>query len=61
MANFVDSEHKWATLIGRIFVAFGAIEKLTHECMQEWLNETAYKHLKGSRLARRIDLVQRIV
>lgn len=57
MAEIVDLDHKWATLIGRVFMAFGTIEKLTHECLKEWLKDPIYDHLKKIRLSQRIDMV----
>lgn len=57
MAKIVDLDHKWALLIGRVFIAFGAIEKLTLDCLAEWLQDPIYDHLKNSRLSTRIDLV----
>lgn len=31
MSKLVDLDHKWATLIGRVFIAFGTIESITHK------------------------------
>ena len=61
MAKLVDLEHKWATLIGRVFIAFGSIERQTHECLKKWLGDPAYPHVKNMRLAQRIDLLIDIV
>ena len=61
MAKIVDLDHKWALMIGRVFIAFGAIEKLTHDCLIEWLKDPIYEHLKSSRLSTRIDLVIELV
>lgn len=57
MTKLVDLDHRWALLIGRVFIAFGSIEHLTHECLKEWLKDPIYNHLKNINLSRRIDLV----
>lgn len=61
MEKIVDLDHKWALMIGRVFIAFGAIEKLTHDCLVEWLKDPIYEHLKNCRLGTRIDLVIELV
>jgi hypothetical protein len=53
----VDPDHEWATLVGRLLIAFAAMESLTHHCLKEWLNETVYRHLAKMRFAQRVDLV----
>lgn len=61
MTKIVDLDHKWALMIGRVFIAFGAIEKLTHDCLIEWLQDPIYMHLKNQQLSKRIDLVIELV
>jgi hypothetical protein len=55
MVSLVDPE-PWAPLIGRLFIAFGGIERTTHECIREWAGETIHKHVARSRLSARLDL-----
>ncbi len=57
MTEIFDFDIKWATLIGRLFIAFGYIEKITHNCLVEWLKDPIYPHIKNMNLGRRIDLV----
>lgn len=57
MAKLVDLDHKWATLIGRVFIAFGSIERTTHECLNKWLKDPVYPHIKNMRFASRVDLL----
>ena len=46
----------WAPLIGRLFIAFGYIEKTTHDCICEWAGETIYKYVARFRFSDRLDL-----
>jgi hypothetical protein len=55
MVSLIDSE-KWAPLIGKLFIAFGTVERATHDCIRAWSNDVVYKHVKGMPFARRIDL-----
>jgi hypothetical protein len=55
MVSLVDPK-PWIPLIGRLFVAFGGIERTTHECIREWAGETIHKHVAHSRLSDRLDL-----
>lgn len=55
MVSLVDSE-RWAPLIGRLFIAFGTVERATHECVRSWSNEAVYKHVKKMPLFGRIEL-----
>ncbi|MES9828205.1 MAG: hypothetical protein ABW201_08070 [Candidatus Thiodiazotropha sp.] len=57
MANLVDLDHKWAILIGRVFIAFGSIERTTHECLKKWLEEPVYPHVKHMKFSSRVDLL----
>ena len=57
MARMVDPDHEWATLVGRLLIAFAAMESVTHHCLKEWLNESVYRHLAKMRFSQRIDLV----
>lgn len=61
MSEHVDKNGEWAALIGRLFIAFGVIEKVTHECMRLWLKDPIYTNLKSTPLSKRIDLVSRLV
>lgn len=55
MVKLVESTN-WAPLIGRLFIAFGSIERTTHECIREWAGDTIHKHFSGNTLSRRINL-----
>lgn len=57
MARMVDPDHEWATLVGRLLIAFAAMESVTHHCLKEWLNQSVYRHLAKMRFSQRIDLV----
>lgn len=57
MVSLVDSA-RWAPLIGRMFIAFGSIERTTHECIRNWAGENIHKHFAKTRLSARIDLAQ---
>lgn len=56
MVKLVDPT-RWAPLIGRLFIAFGGIERTTHECIREWAGERIHKHFARAPLSSRIDLV----
>lgn len=55
MVSLVD-KNRWAPLIGRLFISFGSIESLTHDCILKWSSPVVYKYVKGLSLSRRIDL-----
>jgi hypothetical protein len=55
MVSLVNPE-PWAPLIGRLFIAFGGIERTSHECIREWAGETIHKHVARSRLSTRLAL-----
>ncbi|WP_303291716.1 hypothetical protein [Marinobacter sp. SS5-14b] len=57
MARIVDLDHKWATLVGRLLIAFAAMEGLTLHCLKEWLKSPVYKHVMNMGFAQRVDLV----
>lgn len=57
MARIVDLDHKWATMVGRLLIAFAAMEGLTLQCLKEWLKSPLYQHVMNMRFAQRIDLV----
>lgn len=61
MAKIVDLDHRWATLIGRVFIAFGSIERQTHESLKKWLEEPVYPHVKHMKLSQRVDLLIDVV
>lgn len=61
MSKLVDLDHKWATLIGRVFIAFGSIERQTHESLKKWLEDPVYPHIKHMKLSQRIDLLIDVV
>ena len=54
MVSLVD-KNRWAPLIGRLFISFGSIENLTHDCVRKWSSSVVYKYVKGIPLSRRID------
>lgn len=55
MIELVDSS-RWEPLIGKLFIAFGGIERTTHECIREWAGEKIHKHFARASLSARIDL-----
>jgi hypothetical protein len=55
MVKLVETE-RWASLIGRLFIAFGSIEQTTHECIRDWAGKQIHKHFARARLASRIEL-----
>lgn len=57
MDKLFGDRHEWATAIGRIFIAFGAIESVTHTCLTSWSEEPLYKHLSKMRLDQRLSLI----
>lgn len=57
MAKIVDLNDKWAVLIGRLFIAFGAIERTTHNCLIDWLKDPTYTHISKMRFSRRVDVI----
>ncbi len=57
MVSLVDSA-RWAPLIGRMFIAFGSIERTTHECIRNWAGEIVHKHFAKTPLSARIDLAR---
>ena len=61
MAKIVDLDHRWATLIGRVFIAFGSIERQMHESLKKWLEEPVYPHVKHMKLSQRVDLLIDVV
>ncbi|VVP89003.1 hypothetical protein PS934_01433 [Pseudomonas fluorescens] len=54
MVSLVD-KNQWAPLIGRLFISFGSIESLTHDCIRKWSSSIVYKYVKGMPLSRRIE------
>jgi hypothetical protein len=46
----------WVPLIGRLFIAFGGIERTTHECIRKWAGDTIHKHFARSPLSARLAL-----
>ena len=56
-----DDRDEWAPVIGRLFIAFGAIESITHQCLKEWLSDPIYNDLKKSRLSFRLDLLESLL
>lgn len=57
MVSLVDSA-RWAPLIGRMFIAFGSIERTTHQCIHDWAGKTIHKHFARAPLSSRIDLAR---
>jgi hypothetical protein len=61
LVKLVDLDHKWATAIGRMFVAFGSIESCTYECIDAFAEESIAKYLKGMPLAKRVEVLVDLV
>lgn len=57
MAKIVDLDDKWAIHIGRLFIAFGAIERTTHNCLIDWLKDPTYTHISKMRFSQRVDVI----
>ncbi|MGF6091089.1 hypothetical protein [Pseudomonas sp. 18173] len=57
MVSLVDSA-RWAPIIGRLFIAFGSIERTTHECIRDWAGEIIHKHFANAPLSARIDFAR---
>ncbi len=55
MVKLVDSS-RWEPLIGRLFIAFGSIERTTHKCIRDWAGSNIHKHFVRAGLSARIDL-----
>ncbi|MCY1433734.1 hypothetical protein D9M71_497700 [compost metagenome] len=41
-----------------MFIAFGRIERTTHECIRDWAGEIIHKHFANAPLSARIDLAR---
>jgi hypothetical protein len=54
MSKLIDSD-RWAPLIGNLIIAFGYIEKITHECLEKWTSPTIYKHARTMNLSQRLE------
>jgi hypothetical protein len=61
MAKIVDLNHKWATAIGRVFVAFGGIEYTSFKCLENIPKDNILQSTKNLPLGKRIDLLQEIL
>jgi hypothetical protein len=57
LVKLVDLNGKWATAIGRSFVAFGSIEHITVICLQEIPKDRIQKSVSNFKLGQRIDLI----
>jgi hypothetical protein len=57
MVKLVDLSHQWAIEIGRVFIAFGSIEYITHECLRTVPRDAIYEATNKMLLAPRIDLL----
>jgi hypothetical protein len=55
MAKIVDPT-PWIPQIGRIFIAFGGIERTSHDCIREWAGEKIHKHFARASLTARLNL-----
>lgn len=55
MVRLVNPE-PWAPAIGRLFIAFGSIERTTHDCIQEWAGRLIHRHFAKARLEHRMRL-----
>ncbi|MCV2350823.1 hypothetical protein [Paucibacter sp. Y2R2-4] len=56
MVKLVDST-PWIPLIGRLFIAFGSIERTSHDCIREWAGEKIHKHFAKASLSARLALI----
>ncbi|TWR59802.1 hypothetical protein FIV41_13700 [Pseudomonas marginalis] len=41
-----------------MFIAFGSIERTTHQCIHDWAGKTIHKHFARAPLSSRIDLAR---
>jgi hypothetical protein len=60
MVNLVE-KNRWAPLIGQLFISFGSIESITHDCVRKWSSSVVYKYVKGMPLSRRIEFVIELI
>lgn len=58
MTKIVDLQHKWATQIGRVFIAFGSIEYITIQCLKTIPTDNIFKSTRNFQLTSRIELIQ---
>jgi hypothetical protein len=61
MVKIVDLQHKWAVEIGRVFIAFGSIEHVTHTALRELPRDPLYSATNKLQLGPRIDLLLAIL
>lgn len=61
MVKLVDFDHKWALLIGRLFIAFGSIERFTYDCLHDWLRDPIFDHIKHMPLGKRFEIILDLV
>lgn len=57
MTKIVDLSHQWAVEIGRVFIAFGSIEFVTHDCLKKVPRDAIYDAANRMSLGPRIDLL----
>ena len=55
MVKLVDST-LWIPLIGKLFIAFGGIERTSHSCIREWAGDGIHKHFAKLSLSLRLNL-----
>ena len=55
MVKLVDSA-PWIPLIGKLFIAFGGIERTSHDCIREWAGGKIHKHFAKASLTARLNL-----
>jgi hypothetical protein len=61
MLKLEEMTNNWATEIGRVFIAFGNIEYITHQCMCTVPRDTICAVTSKMMLGPRIDLLQAIL
>lgn len=57
LVKLVDIHGKWAAAIGQSLVAFGSIEHLTVNCLQEIPKDRIQKSVNSFKLGQRIELI----
>ena len=61
MAKLVNLSGKWAAPIGRLFIAFGGIEKILLDCLLFFPRDPIYRHAARQSLRSKIDLLTEIL
>ncbi|MCU8008486.1 MULTISPECIES: hypothetical protein [unclassified Shewanella] len=56
--KIVDLNDEWALNIGKVFLSFGCLEKLTIDCINKWLDgQRIVNHLVNGPLNQRVNIV----